>query len=270
MDTTLHELHQFPDSQLPLLFPTHARNGCGPQWHKDMELLYCTDGTGTLICNGIEHTMQPGHIYVINANELHTALDRGGLLYHCMIIDDEFLLQNCIPTGSLSIETDIADCEASRIYDDIVTQIETNPPHYAARIRGLLLLLIVRLLECSSNIAPENTARLQDPDAPIKLAVDFINGNYTKKLTLDEIAAVAGFSKPYFASRFKKSIGMTVVEYINLVRCRKAKKLLEQKELPIQQIANQCGFENTSYFSKTFRETMGMLPSAVRKKTPQS
>ena len=109
MESTLHELHQFSDPQLPLLFPTHARNGCGPQWHKDMELLYCTDGKGILICNGIEHAMEPGHIYVVNANELHTALDRGGLLYHCMIIDDDFLLQNCIPTGSLSIETDIAE-----------------------------------------------------------------------------------------------------------------------------------------------------------------
>lgn len=269
MESTLHELHQFSDPQLPLLFPTHARNGCGPQWHKDIELLYCIEGKGTLICNGIEHAMQPDHIYVVNANELHTALDRGGLLYHCMIIDDEFLNQSCIPTESLSIETDIADCEANRIYNDIVSQIQTTPPHYAARIRGLLLLLIVRLIEYSGKSTQESSVRTQDPDAPIKLAVDFIKANYAGKLTLDEIAAVAGFSKQYFASRFKKSIGMTVVEYINLVRCRKAKKLLEQKELSVQQIASQCGFENTSYFSKIFRENMGMLPSAVRRNSQQ-
>lgn len=267
MESTLHELHQFSDPQLPLLFPTHARNGCGPQWHKDIELLYCVEGKGTLICNGIEHTMQPDHIYVVNANELHTALDRGGLLYHCMIIDDEFLLQNCIPTGSLSIETDIADCEATGLYRDIVSQIGTTPPHYAARIRGLLLLLIARLLEFCGKNAQENSVRTQDPDAPIKLAVDFIKANYTRKLTLDEIAAVAGFSKQYFANRFKKSIGMTVVEYINLVRCRKAKKLLEQNDLSIQQIANRCGFENPSYFSKTFRSTMGVLPSSICRKS---
>lgn len=270
MDTVLHELHQFPNPQLPLLFPTHARSGCGPQWHKDIELLYCTAGKGTLICNGIEHAMEPGHIYVVNPNELHTALDRGGLLYHCLIIDDEFLRQNCIPTDSLYLETDITDPEAKQIYERIVVQIETAQSHSAARIRGLLLLLIARLLECSIKSTRETSARPQNTDAPIKLAVDFIKANYARKLTLEEIAAQAGFSKQYFASRFKKATGMTVVEYTNLIRCRKAKKLLEQKELSIQQIANRCGFENLSYFGKTFREVMGMLPSAVKRKNSNS
>lgn len=266
MDSGIHELHQFPVSQLPMLFPTHAPNGCGPNWHKDIELLYCTAGTGILICNGVEHTMVPGHIYAVSPNELHTIFDRGELFYHCMIIDDDFLRQNCIPTDTLNLETDITDPEIRRIYLDIIHQLESAPAHYTTRIRGLLLLLAVHLLEYSSKNPQYSAQRPQDPDAPIKLAVDFIKANYSRKLTLEEIASVAGFSKQYFASRFKKSIGMTVVEYINLVRCRKAKKLLAQKELSIQQIANQCGFENTSYFSKTFRQTMGMLPSAVRRK----
>lgn len=263
MGVSQHESHQFPDPQLPIYFPTHARNGCGPQWHKDIELLYCTAGAGTLLCNGIAHTMEPGHIYAINPNELHTALDLGGLFYHVLIIDDDFLLQNSIPTDRIEFKTNICCEKANQLYGEIMHELETRTAYYAPKIRGLLLLLIAVLLESSTKSVPEQIAHLQDPDAPIKAAVDYINRHYAKKLTLDEIAGVAGFTKQYFANRFKKSIGMTVVDYINFVRCRKAKKLLARKQVSVMEAAAQCGFENASYFSKTFRRVMGMLPSQV-------
>lgn len=216
----------------------------------------------------MEHTMEPGHIYVINPNELHSTFDRGGLYYYCLIVDDEFLSQSGVNIQRMEIETVVCDSLSNRVFDEIICQMEAAGPYYAPRVRGLVLLLLSQLLEQHGKRPHGQSPRLHDPDAPIKLAVDFIKANYARKLTLEEIAAEAGFSKQYFANRFKKSIGMTVVAYINLVRCRKAKKLLVQKKMSVLQVANQCGFDNASYFSKTFREVMGVLPSEIRAQDP--
>ncbi len=201
---------------------------------------------------------------MINPNELHTVFNRGELFYYCLIVDDDFLAQSGVHTEHAEIDIEVRDEQANRIFDEIVRQMEDPEPYCETCIQGLVLLLIVRLLrQCGKSIR-EHSPRLRDPDAPIKQAIDYIKANYARKLTLEEISNEVGFSKHYLARRFKKSIGMTVIEYINQVRCKKAKKLLKQKKLPILQIANQCGFDNASYFSKTFRAVMGQLPSEYR------
>ena len=82
-----------------------------------------------------------------------------------------------------------------------------------------------------------------------------------KKLTIDEIADEVGLSKYHFSREFKKVTGLTIVSYINIVRCRNAEKLLIKNEYSVHDIAVKCGYENDSYFSKTFKKHMGMLPS---------
>ena len=119
------------------------------------------------------------------------------------------------------------------------------------------------MLHRHSRRSSERENRMQSSDENIKRSVEYIETNYSKKLTLEQIAEEAGFSKYYFARQFKKVTGMTVVGYLNLIRCTKAKKLLEQGQYSVLQVANRCGFENASYFSKTFRQIMGMLPSDV-------
>lgn len=257
-----YEIHGLEHKDMPVIFWAGG-HGTVPNWHENIEMLYCTKGKGQLFCGGEEYLMVPGHIYVINASELHSAFDLGQLNYYCLIVDANFLSQNSLKTVGLELETDVDSGEVIAIYQSIIREMEMPGPFHAALIRSLCLNLMVQLLRRHSRRSSERENRMQSSDENIKRSVEYIETNYSKKLTLEQIAEEAGFSKYYFARQFKKVTGMTVVGYLNLIRCTKAKKLLEQGQCSVLQVANRCGFENASYFSKTFRQVMGMLPSDV-------
>ena len=101
-----YEIHGLEHKDMPVIFWASGR-GTVPNWHENIEMLYCTKGKGQLFCGGEEYLMVPGHIYVINASELHSAFDLGQLNYYCLIVDANFLSQNSLKTAGLELETDV-------------------------------------------------------------------------------------------------------------------------------------------------------------------
>ena len=95
-------------------------------------------------------------------------------------------------------------------------------------------------------------------------AVEYIKDNYRRKITVDELAALTYVNKSYLGTIFKKETGSTIPQYINEVRVEKSKLLLLEENLSIVEIASLCGFEGQSYFTKVFREIVGMTPKKYR------
>ena len=81
---------------------------------------------------------------------------------------------------------------------------------------------------------------------------------------MDELAALTYVNKSYLGTIFKKETGSTIPQYINEVRVEKSKLLLLEENLSIVEIASLCGFEGQSYFTKVFREIVGMTPKKYR------
>jgi len=93
----------------------------------------------------------------------------------------------------------------------------------------------------------------------------FIKENFTRKITLEEVAKIAGLSQSYFSTIFKKSLGEGFPDYINRLRVEKAKIMLLETELSLFDIFNACGFKDQSWFTKTFKAFTGSTPSNYRK-----
>ena len=94
----------------------------------------------------------------------------------------------------------------------------------------------------------------------------YIRSNFTKKLSLDNIAIYVGISKYHLCREFKTLTGNTIIEFINTLRCTEAKRLIE-KGMRVSEAAYTCGFDNLSYFSRTFQHIIGHEPSFFAKKT---
>lgn len=94
--------------------------------------------------------------------------------------------------------------------------------------------------------------------------IRYIRENYGKKLTLDEIADSVYWSKSYLSKVFKDEMGQTITAYISSVRIEKSKALLRDTQLPLVEVASAVGFDDQSYFTKTFRKTTGMSPGKYR------
>ncbi|MFB5762557.1 helix-turn-helix transcriptional regulator [Paenibacillus medicaginis] len=98
----------------------------------------------------------------------------------------------------------------------------------------------------------------------IRQAVLSIEGRYNTLQSLEEIANEAGLSKYYFTRAFKSATGSTPMEYLTKIRMAKAVRLLRETELTLEEIAQQIGYANASYFIKVFRRWIGFSPGEFR------
>ncbi|MCH1982056.1 response regulator [Ruminococcus sp. OA3] len=100
---------------------------------------------------------------------------------------------------------------------------------------------------------------------PIKLVKSYIQNHYAQPIKLEEMSEMAGFNSAYFSTMFKKETGQTLTEYILQVRMDKAKELLKNKEIKINDIPELIGVGDAKYFSKQFKKVSGLTPSQYRR-----
>jgi len=93
----------------------------------------------------------------------------------------------------------------------------------------------------------------------------FIRENLTRKISLGEIARVAGLSAPYFSTIFKEEMGENLSSYVNRQRVEKASKLLIDTDMTLSEIATNCCFQDQSWFSKIFKSFTGISPGKYRR-----
>jgi len=100
--------------------------------------------------------------------------------------------------------------------------------------------------------------------ASLRKAENFIMENFTRKISLKEISAIAGLSPPYFSTIFKEEMGENLSKYLNRLRVEKASRLLLETEMSLSEIAACCCFEDQSWFSKIFKAYTGVSPGKYR------
>jgi len=100
--------------------------------------------------------------------------------------------------------------------------------------------------------------------AALRKAENFIMENYTRKISLKEIADMAGLSPPYFSTIFKEEMGENLSKYLNRLRVEKASRLLLETDMSLSEIAACCCFEDQSWFSKIFKAFTGISPGKYR------
>ncbi|MDR0389743.1 MAG: helix-turn-helix domain-containing protein [Spirochaetaceae bacterium] len=98
----------------------------------------------------------------------------------------------------------------------------------------------------------------------LRKAERYIWAHYTGKVKLADIAAASGLSAPYFSTIFKEEMGENLSVYLNRLRVEKAMHLLAESSISLNEIAALCGFEDQSWFSKTFKQFTGMSPGKFR------
>ena len=98
-----------------------------------------------------------------------------------------------------------------------------------------------------------------------KKAMLYIQENYSKDISLDDVSGLVNISPYYFSKVFKDETGETFVEYLTKLRIVYAKKLLREKEKSIKQICLESGYSDPNYFSRIFKKSVGVTPSEFQK-----
>ena len=98
----------------------------------------------------------------------------------------------------------------------------------------------------------------------IQRTIQYITENLSNDLTITGISDYLQVSAGHLSRSFKKATGHTVLEYITLVRMKKAVEFFEKKEYRISEIAYFVGFNDPKHFSNTFRKYIGVTPTEFR------
>ncbi|MCL6590934.1 MAG: response regulator [Firmicutes bacterium] len=100
---------------------------------------------------------------------------------------------------------------------------------------------------------------------PVRKAFKYIQSNFTRDISLEEVAKYAGVSKSYLSRVFAEYAGENFCNYLQRLRVERAKELLRFTGDHIYEIATKVGFWNSRYFSRVFHETTGMTPAEYRR-----
>ncbi len=118
--------------------------------------------------------------------------------------------------------------------------------------------IMIRFTDCVFNLKDIKHADV------IYKAVNYINENYMKKITLEEVAAHVYLSPSYFSKVFKDNMNCNFNTYVNRVRVEKSKQLLLNENINLVDVSNLVGYEDQSYFSKVFKKIEGVTPGKYR------
>jgi transcriptional regulator GlxA family with amidase domain len=110
------------------------------------------------------------------------------------------------------------------------------------------------------------TCNRQVRDAAITNAQTWIAEHYDHEAPVTAMAKTSGLGERSFKRRFAQATGMSPLEYVHTLRLEEAKHMLETSEQPVEAVANEVGYEDTSFFGRLFRRKVGLTPASYRKR----
>ena len=124
------------------------------------------------------------------------------------------------------------------------------------------------LLDLSQMITFINPSELYLSDQRISRIIAYLENNYDRPVSLDDLAQLEHLSKEYLCSLFRQNTGQTIMHYLLTLRISRARIFLNQyPDKKVSEIAGMCGFESPSYFGKVFLRETGVSPEKFRKGT---
>ena len=265
------------DEFLPIRFFTsydrrHTR--VAPHWHDYIEVIYLLSGRLELMVNTQQLSLSPDDMIVIGSNHIHSTCSnnletaayvlqvsmnflKNNSTKYPHILYDQIINSKNDPSGKMNY--------LKHLFKEF-SLIEGSYNEFSNLKRTSLLYdTLATLIKYFTNPSPQPSPQLTHAVYKhLNIIIEFISDNYHQRLTLDEIAEKAGFTKHYLSRFFSKYVGMTVGEYINMLRLNEAYTLVLNSELSLTEIMDNCGFANYPTFVKNFKTSYLMTPSKLR------
>ena len=245
-------------------------------WHNEIEIIKIIQGSLNIRLNNNIYTVKEGEIVFINPEIIHAAMPLD-CIYECLVFDIESLtagFTGCkyffdgLLNGEYMIKEHIsqAETEIHLCVNSLFSVMKHKSSGYKFKVVGELFKLFGEIIDrhMYSHISGEDRIHTDRNFVKLKSVIRYMRDNYDKQMTLDGMAKTAGMSSKYFCRFFKEMTRKSPVEYLNTYRVEKAARKLISTDISVTDIAYMCGFNDLSYFIKTFKMYKGMPPSKFR------
>ena len=146
-----------------------------------------------------------------------------------------------------------------------IEQYENESMEYENIIFHPQILLSKQTDTCSRNVQKKDYKSLEK----MKLILKFVENNYMEKITIEDVAKEVSLSQSHFMKYFKNTMGTSFIDYLNEYRLTMASRLLISSDSSILDIAAEVGFDNLSYFNRSFKKRFQQTPREYRKRYAQ-
>lgn len=150
----------------------------------------------------------------------------------------------------------------NELIHDLTRETKTGNPGYRVMAKGLFMQMAVYLSRCYSDEPSDESINL----LRLGNAIVHIETCFAEPTTLDELAAKAHLSKRHFQRIFHECMNRSPIEHLLHVRIQNAAELLRKTPRSITEIAFDCGFHDSNYFTRQFRKVMDQTPQQYRRK----
>lgn len=282
VDHNLMESNVYRDLSFPLDFfyddygalVDHTLN-C--HWHPDIELEVVLQGQVDFYLNGVLVPLTAGQCVFINSGTLHMAHQRkdGGRAQTFGFTFRPELFSREYPNSGF--HKYFSDQSAGFRWDDSTAQgrevlaaihgmraLEKEDFHYEMQCLSLLCQIWMRTAERMKQEGSEFQIKSTGFDGQVKKLLSYIHEHYQEKVTLEQLSSFTNISRSECCRRFRQYTGTTPILYLNDYRLSKAAALLRSSDKNVTEICYACGFSDTSYFVRRFREKFDLPPRKYR------
>ena len=281
-----HGTEDFP-IELYKINKEHTRFEMASHWHSHVEIIRVICGELNIKLYNNEYIASGGDVIFVNSETVHGAVPSQDCIYECIVLHTQMLSLkesscNFFLEGILGGEFLITEYHKSEdniffrrinelfeamarlgeVSRDESFKCTANKFAVLSALYSVFSAIIEMKLYSSVSISElpkdKNLSKL-------KSVLSFIRSNYDKPITLSDMASVASMSPKYFCHFFKSMTRKTPVDYLVAYRVEKASRKLLANDMSVTEIAYASGFNDLSYFIKTFKKLKGQTPAAFRK-----
>ncbi len=236
-------------------------------FHERMELLVVIEGEVFFEIMGKTYRATAGDIAVMNPYSAHSGYTKDqSVKYHIVMLHiQDGLNGNRFADSAFKplIERQIAFkplIRDSYIYDtvsNLASEGKLDNLTLLSHAYGILGQLLKEHIDTEYKKVTTNSK--------FRVIIEYIHECYHKQINTADICEKFGYSESYFCRKFKQVTGLSPMVYIRLLRLESSKSLLKETTADITSIAVACGFSDTGYFQKSFKEIYGITPIKYRK-----
>lgn len=246
-------------------------------WHMEYEFIHILEGTYKMVWGGSKVMLSENDYCIIQDGVLHGDDEKvEDCRYESLVFDfnllriknfaqDSFLNDIAEHRVILNKPFKIDNQNLKNNVDSVFRMMNDKNTGYQLYTVGILLCLFGyiqehKLYSEDEKVLDKNKIRTEQMKSVLKM----ISQQYSHQLTLEQMAEKAAMSPKYFCKIFRDVMHRTPVEYLNAYRIDQACTLLRSTEESLINISFQCGFNDFSYFIKTFKKYKGMTPHKYR------
>ena len=247
-------------------------------WHDEFEIIYVRSGLLTVSISGESYIGKTGEAFVVSPGNLHLmGAQTGTVDYYTFLFPlkyisfrtddmlDEKLLEP-LNSGHLMICPRVKDT-AKELCEQLIEIYEAKKDESESKIttqvrtKIILLQFILEMWKKGFVIENDTNGR----NTVEKEMVSYIQQNFTGKISLREFGEQFHLSEKYISRYFKEHFHITLSQYVTYLRLEHAKQLLQDTDIPVTDVAMQSGYQNVSYFIRSFQKAYAVSPLKYRK-----